>query len=65
MGFLFRATNAGRVCTIKISKMWVTVETDQLHVVEMSAELKLCALQTAEFVVGNIWLMGSQNTENP
>ena len=50
---------------IKISKMWVTAGTDQLHDVVNSSAVKLRLLQAAGSAFGMRRVIGSQNTEKP
>ena len=50
---------------MKISKIWVTVGTDQLQAVDVSAAVNPCAAHVAASVAPRRWLIGSQKTEKP
>ena len=50
---------------MKISKMGVTVGTDQLQTVVKSSAPKVCAAHAVASVCGRSRVIGSQNTEKP
>ena len=50
---------------MNISKMWVSLGTDQLQLVVKSSAMKLWEAQAVALVAGSSRVIGSQNTENP